>query len=853
MKFDLVSDIIRILACKQVAAAKGAAAEICMRIVILSRDLIRVGLRSEIKNGFRTLLDLQTLEIVANIGSILPIKHLFTIVEVHLEIRIRQPQLPNLAFSRRRRRAIDLIVAVIECRRKGILDRVILRRTADTGTPRRHVGILRFRRHRIVRIICADRRVTRTEVEIHDIAANNAIRLAKILVVRRQLTCVDLRCAIVVAYHIAWRGKRQLLRRDLARARHRDRAARRRRAACGRVAQDIVRRGIRTRESDRILDVLAVIFHRTRQGTARAIDILVLLRMSTLRLINSCRRDACAVVRCRRAVGLGAAVMDELVRARCRRRITEVRAEGSRIRGGIAVVRLIDAVLFQQVDVDRARRDATRTRNGIVIRRVERTRRAAAAAIVEFIVCERLTIRRVARLEGIGKNPRTIGIRGRVVDIFRRRRARGAILVVGLVVRSTDGELELVLVRLDDVLPRIRGSTGRRVDRALHLAIRTVYDEVVRAVVDLRGTRDGESRRVNLALCYRALAPDRTARGHRRMGIIVDRLAVDDIAVRIDELIVLRLCRSACILELDARVGNVSAACVRRFLIGCLVLILCCDVSGVQLHIACCHELRRIQDQIRIRLVGCADDLRRAVIRLVDGRPIRQRRLDRTLEDIAFELLVVDLRCIKLIVFLSIIPRHAGAVDIDRLVVSGIGTQRRARGPVAFFAEGHSVVVYIHRCAVAVHEPLGSHGNIACRDRLFEGVSGLRRTIVLALDLAQLFNIADDLALVDRDVRTRDVVAVLSADEHGFPSRIAPAATTAFTLRIRIVQFHKAAILRAVELDVIIRRTYARDVRVVVAALMRDSQIVGIVGASDVLAPIALRTFTLDIVRCTAR
>ena len=88
---------------------------------------------------------------------------------------------------------------------------------------------------------------------------------------------------------------------------------------------------------------------------------------------------------------------------------------------------------------------------------------------------------------------------------------------------------------------------------------------------------------------------------------------------------------------------------------------------------------------------------------------------------------------------------------------------------------------------------------------------------------------------------------MLSAEEHGFLARIAPAAATAVTLRVRVVQFHKAAILRAVELDVIIRRTYARDVRIVVAALMRDSQIVGIVGASDVLAPIALRTCALDI------
>ena len=93
---------------------------------------------------------------------------------------------------------------------------------------------------------------------------------------------------------------------------------------------------------------------------------------------------------------------------------------------------------------------------------------------------------------------------------------------------------------------------------------------------------------------------------------------------------------------------------------------------------------------------------------------------------------------------------------------------------------------------------------------------------------------------------------MLIADEHGFFARIAPTAAAALTIRICFVQFHKAAILRAVKLDVIIRRAYARNVRVVVAALMRDSQIVGIVGASDILAPILL-TCTLDIVWCSAR
>ena len=114
---------------------------------------------------------------------------------------------------------------------------------------------MRFRRHRIVRIICADRRVTRTEVEIHDIAANNAIRLSKILVVRRQLTRVDLRCAIVVAYHIARRGKRQLLRRDLARARHI--LLRLRRSAVG--VERIVRRGVATFQLESIVNVLAIL------------------------------------------------------------------------------------------------------------------------------------------------------------------------------------------------------------------------------------------------------------------------------------------------------------------------------------------------------------------------------------------------------------------------------------------------------------------------------------------------------------------------------------------------------------------------------------------------------------------
>ena len=178
--------------------------------------------------------------------------------------------------------------------------------------------------------------------------------------------------------------------------------------------------------------------------------------------------------------------MDELVRVRRRRRITEVRAEGSRIRGGIAVVRLIDAVLFQQIDVDRARRDLACARSTVGIRRIERPRRAAAAAIVEFIVCERLAVRRVARLEGIRKNPRTVGVRGSI-DVLRIRSRGGRVLVVRLFVGGTDGEDQLILVLRDDV--RIR---ARRGVWCLHLALRTIDDEVVRAVVGLVAARDLE-------------------------------------------------------------------------------------------------------------------------------------------------------------------------------------------------------------------------------------------------------------------------------------------------------------------------------------------------------------------------
>ena len=74
-----------------------------------------------------------------------------------------------------------------------------------------------------------------------------------------------------------------------------------------------------------------------------------------------------------------------------------------------------------------------------------------------------------------------------------------------------------------------------------------------------------------------------------------------------------------------------------------------------------------------------------------------------------------------------------------------------------------------------------------------------------------MIDIGDDFALFNRDIRTGDVVAMLIADEHGFFARIAPTAAATLTIRICFVQFHKAAILRAVKLDVIIRRTHTRD------------------------------------------
>ena len=72
-----------------------------------------------------------------------------------------------------------------------------------------------------------------------------------------------------------------------------------------------------------------------------------------------------------------------------------------------------------------------------------------------------------------------------------------------------------------------------------------------------------------------------------------------------------------------------------------------------------------------------------------------------------------------------------------------------------------------------------------------------------------MIDIGDDLALVDRDVRTRDVVAVLIADEHGFFARIASAATACPLIKLYKVSIRR--IIDAAECDVIVRRTHTRD------------------------------------------
>ena len=407
----------------------------------------------------------------------------------------------------------------------------------------------------------------------------------------------------------------------------------------------------------------------------------------------------------------------------------------------------------------------------------------------------------------------------------------------------------------DAVVPRLfRGNFFIRIRRTVRFYPFSV------AVIHLcrRAAVPKEGIFVDIATADRACAPER-ARGHgltRRRRLACEFLTIEDIAVAVDEAIVLRFPRPRrrAVCQLDVLIGDVAVdlGVARSILVGIgrfVLHVLRRDVAVVELQILRAHDSRKFQNIsasgfLRIDLIL---HIRCAVVRLVEVLAGFKADSDRLLEDVALELFFfVDFRRIELIVSFGIAKVHFGTVDIDSLVVTGVLAQARRIFPAV--AESHSISAKRHIRAVTIHKPLGSQGNIACLDRVLENSSDIRLAVILALDLAHLSNITDDLARGDIDVRTRDVVAVLSAEEHGFLARIAPAATAAFALRICFVQFHKAAILRAVKLDVmIIRRIYARDGRVVVAILMRDSQIVGIVGASDVLAPIALRTCALDI------
>ena len=431
-----------------------------MRVPELADALVRLLRRmEEIQLLSIAEIQFQLAELIVIPGSHRTVEHLALHAEIHREVPTARNERRDLSRARARRRTLEDVVAVRDRRLEvGLVADGILR--GLPGDLRRAVrpivGVRRFlgvRRRTFV--VCADDIRIRAERQSHILAQ---IRRDAVVALVLELLGIDVRRPVVGAHDLGQIVQRKLARRDLARARHRDGASHGaiRRLRTHAVLEAIVcrcsrsRRRIRTRKLDLVLDVLAILDDIARR---RARDVLVAgLQTACLLLVDG-----------RRRLDLRAVAFDELVLVRRAIGIAEVRAEQLVVRRAIRAVRdsrrlvihLVDARLLQEVDRDVARRDATRTRNGIVIRRVERTRRAAAAAIVEFIVCERLTIRRVARLEDIGKNLRTIGIRGRVVDIFRRRRARGAVLVVGLVVRSTDGELELVLIRLDDVLPRV--------------------------------------------------------------------------------------------------------------------------------------------------------------------------------------------------------------------------------------------------------------------------------------------------------------------------------------------------------------------------------------------------------------
>ena len=771
---DLVGDVQLVLAGEE--RARTIRIGMFVRIFLAQRA-VGVGIRQEVHDRAVFQRDIQGRERCALRRSRVPVEGLRHIEEVHGEFLARRLVLLDRALAVRHR-AGDRVVAVVERRRERVLDRVLLLR-GQSRAIRAGVGVLRLGRLRRVRIVGADDVAVRPEGELHRVAGERARH--RVIACVLELLGVNIRRLIVGARHIAGRGKRQLLRRDLARARHLDRASRRLRAARRRVRKNVVRRGMSTRKADRVLDVLAVILHCARQDVARAIDFVILFRMSALRLVDGSRRgDCCAVVRC-------AVLLDELVRVRRRRTIAEVRAELLvRIEDIRAlVVLLVDIRLLQKVDIDRARRDLARALDRVIDVFLQRFKSAAGKArdlVVGEVFC------RPVRFERIGKVDSAVRrVRG-LVDILRAAAIR--VDVIRLMIRRTDGKRDLVLVRRDNV--RIRAGDCIRSHDLLRHAI---DDDVVRAVVDLaRALVNVERRVVDPALVDVARVPERAACRRRRADValvplvlflrhlrrlVCKRGAIELIAGSVDETIVRRLSGRA-VGELDVLVGNVdvrAGVLARR---GGSILarhVVRRDIVVVELQIfwyraraaariGARDHAREQQDIVRILRIDRALERRRAIIRLVVI--LRRVRLDddRLLADVGRQpgrKRQGAGRCVNILIVDGVAARELQfTADRQRLSIARIciGGGR-----------GECRAAHVDRYIVALHEPVRRD---ACHS-LFERCGHIRRSVVLALHRTIRAKSCRDTALLDVDVRARDVVAMLAGVEDGDLARIAAA------------------------------------------------------------------------------
>ena len=743
--------------------------------IFLAQRAVGVGIRQEVHDRAVFQRDIQGRERCALQRSRVPVEGLRHIGEVHGEFLARRLVLSDRALAVRHR-AGNRVVAVVERRRERVLDRVLLLR-GQLRAVRAGVGVLRLGRLRRVRIVGADDVAVRPEGELHRVAGERARH--RVIACILELLGVNIRRLIVGARHIAGRGKRQLLRRDLARARHLDRAARRLRAARRRVRKNVVRRGMSARKADRVLDVLAVILHCARQDVARAIDFVILFRMSALRLVDGSRRgDCCAVVR--RAV-----LLDELVRRR--RTIAEVRAELLvRIEDIRAlVVLLVDIRLLQKVDIDRARRDLARALDRVIdvfLQRVESAAGKARDLVVGEVFC------RPVRFERIGKADSAVRrVRG-LVDILRAAAIR--VDVVRLMIRRTDGKRDLVLVRRDDVRIRV-GDCIRSHDLLRH----AIDDDVVRAVVDLdRALVNGERRVVDPALVDVARVPERAACRRRRADValvplvlflrhlrrlVCKRGAIELIAGSVDETIVVRLSGRA-VGELDVLVGDVDVRAGVRARRGGSILarhVVRRDIVVVELQIFCYRaraaarigardHAREQQNIVRILRIDRALERRRAIIRLVVV--LRRVRLDddRLLADVGRQpgrKRQGAGRCVDILIVDGIAARELQfAADRQRLSIARIciGGGR-----------GECRAAHVDCYIVALHEPVRRD---ACHS-FFKRCGHIRRSVVLALHRTIRAKSCRDTALLDFDVRARDVVAMLAGVEDGDLARIAAA------------------------------------------------------------------------------